>query len=542
MKIENILISRSGQIKIIDFGLSNLFSPSSHLSTFCGSLYFAAPELLNAKAYKGPEVDVWSFGIVLYVLTCGKVPFDDQNMVALHEKIKRGNVEYPTHLSTDCKNIMSRMLVVNPAHRATIAEIAIHPWMNRGYDGPADNYLQDRAPLSLPVDTEIVRGMTGFGFGTETEIRTQLEEIIISDEYQKASKTLVERTAEAHRHTLQLTHPPPHTLTSSRFAQHSGIAKRKPFILPNDDPQSIPAAYHPLVSIYYLVKERMDRERRAADDIDVKGASLNAGSFEDSPTSLHIPELPMPEIAHAPNTTLASFGHPATLDSHLHLFGRGIAAGVAYGKRGKTNIQVDEQGRIVESDRHNPFLDNGLGRLFTRPIGSHRPTTASGEHLETNEGEAGTAGRETGMLRRLSLAISRNSAEGHGASPGKYHARNQSMGTNAGTPSLTPLPIPSKSESRSKHSATSYGGAGFPNALHTTMTTTTTTHGEGSAQEATGGGLGQKFGRMLSRRGTTGADMPTASSSTGRHAQLHHRISSRGHRCRFRQACRIVRG
>jgi serine/threonine protein kinase len=100
LKIENILISKSGSIKIIDFGLSNLYSPRSHLSTFCGSLYFAAPELLNAKLYTGPEVDVWSFGIVLYVLVCGKVPFDDQSMPALHAKIKRGVVEYPGWLSS----------------------------------------------------------------------------------------------------------------------------------------------------------------------------------------------------------------------------------------------------------------------------------------------------------------------------------------------------------------------------------------------------------------------------------------------------------
>lgn len=99
LKIENILISKAGDIKIIDFGLSNLFSPRSHLKTFCGSLYFAAPELLNAKAYTGPEVDVWSFGIVLYVLVCGKVPFDDQSMPQLHAKIKKGIVEYPSWLS-----------------------------------------------------------------------------------------------------------------------------------------------------------------------------------------------------------------------------------------------------------------------------------------------------------------------------------------------------------------------------------------------------------------------------------------------------------
>ena len=99
LKIENILISKTGDIKIIDFGLSNLFSPRNHLKTFCGSLYFAAPELLQARQYTGPEVDLWSFGIVLYVLVCGKVPFDDQSMPQLHAKIKKGVVDYPMWLS-----------------------------------------------------------------------------------------------------------------------------------------------------------------------------------------------------------------------------------------------------------------------------------------------------------------------------------------------------------------------------------------------------------------------------------------------------------
>lgn len=99
LKIENILISKTGDIKIIDFGLSNLYSPRSLLKTFCGSLYFAAPELLQARQYTGPEVDVWSFGIVLYVLVCGKVPFDDQSMPQLHAKIKRGVVDYPQWLT-----------------------------------------------------------------------------------------------------------------------------------------------------------------------------------------------------------------------------------------------------------------------------------------------------------------------------------------------------------------------------------------------------------------------------------------------------------
>lgn len=113
LKIENILISQTGNIKIIDFGLSNLYDPVAHLSTFCGSLYFAAPELLNAKVYTGPEVDVWSFGVVLYVLVCGKVPFDDQSMPALHAKIKRGLVEYPVWLSAGEHGLATCRTAVN---------------------------------------------------------------------------------------------------------------------------------------------------------------------------------------------------------------------------------------------------------------------------------------------------------------------------------------------------------------------------------------------------------------------------------------------
>jgi serine/threonine protein kinase len=117
LKIENILISKAGNCKIIDFGLSNLFSPYDHLSTFCGSLYFAAPELLNAKVYTGPEVDVWSFGIVLYVLVCGKVPFDDQSMPALHAKIKRGLVEYPAWLSAGKLTCVYREIALTLSRR-----------------------------------------------------------------------------------------------------------------------------------------------------------------------------------------------------------------------------------------------------------------------------------------------------------------------------------------------------------------------------------------------------------------------------------------
>ncbi|KAJ2910299.1 Serine/threonine-protein kinase [Coemansia aciculifera] len=204
LKIENILISANGNIKLIDFGLSNLYSPRSQLSTFCGSLYFAAPELLNAQPYTGPEVDLWSFGVVLYVLVCGKVPFDDQSMPALHAKIKRGHVEYPSWLSPECKHLLSRLLVVAHQRRATMGEIVRHPWMCKGYvESPmVNNYLPVRVPLVSPeqIDRRVVHEMAqyiGFGFGSEDEIRIGLEAILTEDWYRTWLKDALASQLEA---------------------------------------------------------------------------------------------------------------------------------------------------------------------------------------------------------------------------------------------------------------------------------------------------------------------------------------------------------
>ncbi|KAJ3148518.1 serine/threonine-protein kinase KIN2 [Geranomyces michiganensis] len=180
LKIENVLIDKNGSIKLIDFGLSNMYAPSNQLETFCGSLYFAAPELLSAKAYIGPEVDIWSLGVILYVLVCGRVPFDDVSMPVLHAKIKAGIVEYPSHLSEDCKHLISRLLVTAPHRRATMAELKQHAWVVEGYEGPPQNYMPPRDPLSLPLDMEVVNRIRGFDFGDDQFVAQELEAYIAS--------------------------------------------------------------------------------------------------------------------------------------------------------------------------------------------------------------------------------------------------------------------------------------------------------------------------------------------------------------------------
>lgn len=258
LKIENILISKTGDIKIIDFGLSNLFSPRSLLKTFCGSLYFAAPELLQARQYTGPEVDVWSFGIVLYVLVCGKVPFDDQSMPQLHAKIKKGVVEYPPGLTAECRHIISRMLVTDPKQRASLSEIMNHPWMNKGFNAPPENYLSQREPLQLPLDQEVIEKMTGFDFGPPDYIEAQLVKVLESEEYQHAVRLNFREQPIANQSEKKRGVFDFYKRRNSANSRDTLSAPSAEAVQLGNDPLN---AYSPLVSIYHLVKEKLDRER-----------------------------------------------------------------------------------------------------------------------------------------------------------------------------------------------------------------------------------------------------------------------------------------
>lgn len=188
LKIENILISDSGDIKIIDFGLSNFYNVNSQLKTFCGSLYFAAPELLKAEPYVGPEVDIWAFGIVMFVLLCGKVPFDNDRSDVLHKLIKEGKVEYPSHLSESVKSLLKRMIIVDRNMRYTIDDIIHHPWMNQGYDYNVLSHIPPRKPL-VDIDIQTCEEMVNLAFFDDAvTLKQSLLELINSDEYIELAK------------------------------------------------------------------------------------------------------------------------------------------------------------------------------------------------------------------------------------------------------------------------------------------------------------------------------------------------------------------
>uniref|UniRef100_A0A1Y1MCF9 MAP/microtubule affinity-regulating kinase 3 n=1 Tax=Photinus pyralis TaxID=7054 RepID=A0A1Y1MCF9_PHOPY len=134
LKAENLLLDSEMNIKIADFGFSNEFTPGNKLDTFCGSPPYAAPELFQGKKYDGPEVDVWSLGVILYTLVSGSLPFDGSTLRELRERVLRGKYRIPFYMSTDCENLLKKFLVLNPAKRASLETIMKDKWMNMGFE------------------------------------------------------------------------------------------------------------------------------------------------------------------------------------------------------------------------------------------------------------------------------------------------------------------------------------------------------------------------------------------------------------------------
>ncbi|KAI0988813.1 hypothetical protein GJ496_002846 [Pomphorhynchus laevis] len=128
LKPENLLLDSHGNVKIADFGLSNMMADGEFLQTSCGSPNYAAPEVVSGELYAGPEVDIWSCGVILYALLTGSLPFDDENVQVLFRKIKTGLFPVPEYLNSRAVDLLRRMLTVDPTHRARMSDIRNHDW------------------------------------------------------------------------------------------------------------------------------------------------------------------------------------------------------------------------------------------------------------------------------------------------------------------------------------------------------------------------------------------------------------------------------
>ncbi|KAI5620783.1 serine/threonine-protein kinase SIK2 [Silurus asotus] len=129
LKAENLLLDGHMNIKIADFGFANFFQPGKPLATWCGSPPYAAPEVFEGQQYEGPQLDIWSLGVVLYVLVCGALPFDGPSLPVLRQRVLEGRFRIPYFMTEDCEHLIRRMLVLDPSKRLSVAQIKEHKWM-----------------------------------------------------------------------------------------------------------------------------------------------------------------------------------------------------------------------------------------------------------------------------------------------------------------------------------------------------------------------------------------------------------------------------
>ncbi|XP_073271163.1 CBL-interacting serine/threonine-protein kinase 9-like isoform X3 [Primulina huaijiensis] len=146
LKPENLLLDSHGVLKVSDFGLS-AFSKQVRedglLHTACGTPNYVAPEVLNDKGYDGTTSDVWSCGVILFVLMAGYLPFEEPNLMALYRKIYKADFSFPPWFSTNAKKLIKRILDPNPLTRITIPEILENDWFKKDYKQPCFRQEED---------------------------------------------------------------------------------------------------------------------------------------------------------------------------------------------------------------------------------------------------------------------------------------------------------------------------------------------------------------------------------------------------------------
>lgn len=140
LKPENLLLDGTGILKVSDFGLSALpqqVRDDGLLHTTCGTPNYVAPEVINNKGYDGAKADLWSCGVILFVLMAGYLPFEDSNLMSLYKKIFKAEFSCPAWFSTSAKKLIKRILDPNPQTRITIAEVIENEWFKKGYQPPS---------------------------------------------------------------------------------------------------------------------------------------------------------------------------------------------------------------------------------------------------------------------------------------------------------------------------------------------------------------------------------------------------------------------
>lgn len=170
-----VFFEKLGVVKLTDFGFSNKFSPGQKLQTFCGSLAYSAPEILLGDSYDAPAVDIWSLGVILYMLVCGQPPFEKANDSETLTMIMDCKYTIPAQISKNCHRLIGSMLVRDPKKRASLEQIAKDPWLEENQQNDAQQIndfmpLVSREEINEDDHTFIIQKMINGNIATKEDI------------------------------------------------------------------------------------------------------------------------------------------------------------------------------------------------------------------------------------------------------------------------------------------------------------------------------------------------------------------------------------
>ncbi|XP_051545260.1 serine/threonine-protein kinase BRSK2-like isoform X3 [Myxocyprinus asiaticus] len=169
LKPENLLLDEKNNIRIADFGMASLQVGDSLLETSCGSPHYACPEVIRGEKYDGRKADVWSCGVILFALLVGALPFDDDNLRNLLEKVKLGVFHMPHFIPPDCQNLLRGMIEVDAGKRLTLELIQKHTWYIGGKNEPEPEQPVPRKvairciPSADDIDPDVLESMHSLG-------------------------------------------------------------------------------------------------------------------------------------------------------------------------------------------------------------------------------------------------------------------------------------------------------------------------------------------------------------------------------------------
>eukprot|EP00177_Eucheuma_denticulatum_P005797 GFKZ01010582.1.p1 GENE.GFKZ01010582.1~~GFKZ01010582.1.p1 ORF type:complete len:538 (-),score=94.25 GFKZ01010582.1:516-2066(-) len=201
LKPENLLLDRNYNIKIADFGMTSLNRPGKLLETSCGSPHYCDPMVVSGEKYDGLKADIWSCGVILYAMVTGRLPFDDDNIQRLLQKVQAGQYHLPSDLPKELRDLIRSMLTVDPERRISLKEIKLHPWFRsivpRNYI--EDHFVAPSEPIPNP-DPMIIRSLIDLGWGDATFITGALAKP--GQSMEKVFYVQLERHPMFHRSTV----------------------------------------------------------------------------------------------------------------------------------------------------------------------------------------------------------------------------------------------------------------------------------------------------------------------------------------------------